>query len=155
MLVCWLGFHTFKWTVGWSIYRPQFETSHWRKVVLFSGTPNNLVVGTIQSGAPLAIGSDRCRWLLSCAGLAPDGSVSHRTVWWLSSIVPLGTNHWTTVLWCTGQSGGVAPDSLLLSAGQSASGNTFLRVLDITWYLLIFTYCLHNVFFWGVASSMP
>jgi hypothetical protein len=49
-----------------------------------------------------------------------------------------------------GQSG-VPPDSPMLLAKQSASGNTILSFLDFAWYLLIFTYDLHNVFFWGVA----
>jgi hypothetical protein len=40
-----------------------------------------------------------------------------------------------------------APDSLVLSAGRSASDNTFLHVLDFAWYLLFFTYGLRNVFF--------
>jgi hypothetical protein len=39
-----LGLHTFKWSVGWSIYRPQLQNSHWRKAAVLCGTPDSPVV---------------------------------------------------------------------------------------------------------------
>jgi hypothetical protein len=96
-----------------------------------------------MSGAPLAVGSGR--W-------------------------PLALSDLHQIVQChTGHSGGSppqfhqklaigllfssAPNSLVchrtpvLSTGRFASGNTFLHVLDFAWYLLIFTYGIHNVFF--------
>jgi hypothetical protein len=90
---------------------------------------------------------DHCRWPLPRVSLALDSLVSNRTVWCLSSIVPSWTSRWTNVPWCTGQSG-----ALSCTVRRWLH---FLHVLDFAWYLLIFTYGLHNVFFWGVASSMP
>jgi hypothetical protein len=58
--------------------------------------------------------------------------MSHRIIQWLSSIVLPVTSRWAIVPWCTGQSGGVAPDNPVLSNGQSASGNTFF----MSWTLL-------------------
>jgi hypothetical protein len=44
-----------------------------------------------------------------------------------------------------------APDSPPGGTGLFASGCSFLHVLDFARYFLIFTYGLHNVFFWGFA----
>ena len=134
------------WLVGWSIYRPQLETSYCIKVAALCGTPDSSMVGTWQfgalSGAPQVVGYDCCRWPLLHVILAPDNQVSHRTVRWL--LFPS------------------EPDSPACGTGQSVVLNRtvrewlhFLQVLDFAWYLLIFTYGLHNVLFWGVAFSKP
>jgi hypothetical protein len=73
---------------------------------------------------------------VGAVSLASDSPVSHRTVRWLSSTVPPGTSHWATILWCTGQSGGVASDTSVLSVRQSTGGNTYLMsctLLDTCW----------------------
>jgi hypothetical protein len=51
-LVCSLGSHTFKWLVGWCIYRPQLNSSRWRKAVALRhiGQSDG---DTGQSGAPV------------------------------------------------------------------------------------------------------
>jgi hypothetical protein len=99
-------------------------------------------------------------WPLQRVSLAPDSPVVHQTFCWLCSIVPPGTSHWDAVTWCTEQSV-VWHRTVWCATRQSNvfSRTThkwlhFLQVLDFVWYLLIFTYGLHKVFFWGVASSM-
>jgi hypothetical protein len=50
--------------VGWGgIYRPQHNSSHWRKAAAFCGTPGSLV-GSPDSPVRLAVGSDTAgdRW---------------------------------------------------------------------------------------------
>jgi hypothetical protein len=137
VLVCFLGSHTFKWPVGWCIYRPQFNYSRWRKSCNLCGTPDSPVVGTGQSNvlsdAPLAVGSISRPLALSAFARTVRCATEQSGP---SSIVPPGTSRWATVPWCT---------------GQSDSDNTFLRFLGFAWYLLIFTCDLHNVFFWGVS----
>jgi hypothetical protein len=136
-LVCCLGSHTFKFLVGWCIYRPQLKSSRWRKAAALCGTPDSPV--------PLSCAPNHwiwhSRWPLALQAFTSDSPVSHRTVQWLFSPVPPGTSLWATIP--------CAPDNPACATGQSASGNTFLRFMDFVWYSLIFACDLHNVFFWG------
>jgi hypothetical protein len=109
VLVCFLGSHTYKWPVGWSIYRPKLKTSRWRKAAALHSATRNLPVGYYSL----------VHWTVR--GVAPNSPVCHRIV---------RCSQQTVYLW-----------------------QHFLHVLDFAWYLLIFTFGLLNVFFWGVASQ--
>jgi hypothetical protein len=133
VLVCCLGSHTFKWSVGGVYIDPNSYIVVLRKFLALCGTLDSPVVGT-DSRCPIRCATSnwicRLQVIVDAVSFAPDSLVLHQIIWWVSSIVPPGTSHWATVPWCTGQSAGVAPDSPVLSAGRSASDNTFLYVLD-------------------------
>jgi hypothetical protein len=81
---------------------PNSKLAIGEKLLLLCSTPNSPVVGIRQSGtlsgAPLVVG-------LTVVGDCCHVLALHRTVLWLSSIVPLGTSHCATAPWCTKQSG--------------------------------------------------
>jgi hypothetical protein len=140
---------------GWGgIYRPQHNSSCWRKAAALCGTPDSLV--------PLFGASSHWiwhrRWPLAPQAFTPDSP----DVTPDSPVASLHQCHQELAVGLqfpsapdspacgTGQSG-VPSDSPVLLAEQSARVNTMLHFLDFAWYLLIFTCDLHNIFFWGVT----
>jgi hypothetical protein len=127
---------------GWGgIYRPEHNSSHWRKVVSMAHRTVRWVTG--QSGA-LSHWIWHYRWPLALQGFTSDSPD-------VTLDSPVAFFHQCHLELAVGVLFPSALDSSVLLAGQSASGNTCLRFLDFAWYLLIFTCDLHNVFFWGVA----
>jgi hypothetical protein len=134
-LVCCLGSHTFKWPVGSSIYRPQLQTSRWRKAAVLCGTPDSPVCTgqrTVACPVRLAVALSE-QVTVGAAGFL------HRTVRWSFLRVPPGTSRWDGVPWCTGQFGVWAPDSPVghrtvrcASHKQSTAAH-----LDFSWIFLM------------------
>jgi hypothetical protein len=120
--------------LGWGgIYRPQHNSSRWRKAAALCGTPDSPVP---LSDAPSCWIYYR-RWPLALQAftsdspdVAPDSPVPSLHQCHLKLVVGL---------------------QFPSARNSPACGTTILRFLDFAWYLLTFTCDLHNVFFWGVA----
>jgi hypothetical protein len=140
---------------GWA------NSSCWRKVVALCGTPDNPVESS-NSHVPLSGVPGHWIWhrmwslaveafTLDSTDVTPDSPVAsihqcHQEL--VVGLLFLGAPNSPA---CSTRLSGVPPNSQVSSTGQSARGNTFFRLLDFAWYLLIFSCDLHNVFFWGVA----
>jgi hypothetical protein len=133
-LVCCLGSHTLKWPVGVVFINPNTKlavgkklllsvahrTVRWGHRTVWCPCPVCLAIGLTPQvtvgGADFYIRQSRCHTGQSSGFFPP---------------VPPVTSHWATVPECTRQSGVCHRTIRCSLAGQSASGNTCLRFLDL------------------------
>jgi hypothetical protein len=124
------------WYVSWAptpwngrlgcIYSPQHKSSRWRKVVL-SAAHQTVWWSTgqciVHCPVRLAVGLTLQPTVGTHAFYTKHSGLHTGQSGGLLSTVPPGTSRWTTVPWCTGQSG--APD-------HTVCRQHFLRFLDFT-----------------------
>jgi hypothetical protein len=132
-LVCCLGSHTLKWSVGVVFVGPNTILAIGEKLLL-SAAHWTVRWGhrTVQCpcSVRLAVRSDTSADRWRCRLLHRTVHVSHRTIRWFSPWVPPGTSHWATVPWCIRQYGALSQ--------TVHRGHTIIHFLDFAWYLLIF-----------------
>ena len=129
-LVCCLGSHTLKWSVGGVFIAPNTKLAIGEKLLL-SAAPDGLV-GSPDGLMPLSGVPNRWTDIAGdCRHDLYTGQSGLHTGQFggLFSTVPPGTSHWATVTGCTGQSG-VWHRTVRCPCTDSPPGNTCLCFFD-------------------------